>query len=87
MKKITFHNGSTWDIDDTIFIYPFPNYVKISLKKITITIGVLPMAYNAGWEDWIMYRYHKSFPNYTQYRFLIFAIAWGENVKRSEHES
>lgn len=55
-------------------IYPFPRCITIRLEKIEISIGILPMATDYGWEDYIMYR-HTS-PSFNQLRILIFAIGW-----------
>lgn len=66
--KITFYNEYYPNQ-----VYPFPNLMLIETDRWRFGIGILGMNSNS-WEEAIMYRMEVF--SYTQFRFLIFAIAW-----------
>ena len=68
--KIEVYNGSNGGQT-----YPFPNAVRFSKEKQYFGFGVLPMATDGGFEDYIMYR--RETYSYVHFRFLIFAVEWG----------
>jgi len=70
--QIDFFNGVYCDGRE--YTCPFPNAVRLNFRKFTFGFGILGM-WGDNWEERIMWR-GRIGNNMTQFRFLIFAIAW-----------